>query len=145
MKSGTDVNFDNNDEQYVDAGGLSAGRQPFRSSGGISTRSSAVRRSCRRPHNILTIQPRICPYRNRRAQTAAFGDTQVFGANMVNAFRVTWANTRTRANDPPEKFFDAASLGIPNVYTYVPGTMTVIVGATGNDFRFSGTTRSRRM
>ena len=68
----------------------------------------------------------------------ALGDTQVFGANTVNAFRFTWANTKTRANDPPEQFFSAADLGIPNIYTYVPGTTTVFVGATGQDLRFSG-------
>ena len=68
----------------------------------------------------------------------ALGDTQVFGANIVNAFRFTWANTKTRANDPPEQFFSAADLGIPNIYTYVPGTTTVFVGATGQDLRFSG-------
>ena len=52
-------------------------------------------------HNILTIQTNYLPYRNRRAQMLAFGDTQVFGANTVNAFRFTFANTKTRANDPP--------------------------------------------
>ena len=132
-----DVNFDNNDEQIVT-------RVDYQLSGNHTIFGRYIDTFERRPpklsetHNILTIQTAFLPYRNRRAQTAAFGDTLVFGATQVNTFRVTWANTRTRANDPPEQFFDAASLGIPNVYTYVPGTMTVIVGATGNDIRFSG-------
>ena len=56
----------------------------------------------------MTIQTTFLPYRNRRAQTLALGDTHVFGANTVNTFRFTFANTKTRANDPPEQFFDAA-------------------------------------
>ena len=132
-----DVNFDNNDEQIVT-------RVDYRLNANHTIFGRYIDTFERRPpklsetHNILTIQTAYLPYRNRRAQMAAFGDTQVFGPHMVNTFRVTWANTRTRANDPPEQYFDAASLGIPNVYSYVPGTMTVIVGATGNDIRFSG-------
>ena len=45
--------------------------------------------------------------------------------------------TGTRANQPPEQYFDAKSLGIPGVYTgYVPGTMAVAVTSA---FTFSGT------
>jgi outer membrane receptor protein involved in Fe transport len=132
-----DVNFDNNDKQYVT-------RVDYQWSGNHTLFGRYIDTFENRPpmldetHNILTIQTAYLPYRNRRAQTAAFGDTYVFGASMVNAFRVTVASTKTRANDPPETFFDAASLGIPNIYSYVPGTMTVIAGATGNDIRFSG-------
>ena len=39
---------------------------------------------------------------------------------MVNTLRFNFANTKTRANDPPEQFFDAASLGIPNIYLTCP-------------------------
>jgi hypothetical protein len=56
---------------------------------------------------------------HKRAQMAAFGDTQVFGANTVNSFRVTLVSTATRSNVPPEQFFDAPSLGI-KLYSYVP-------------------------
>ncbi|MBI3047787.1 MAG: TonB-dependent receptor [Acidobacteria bacterium] len=132
-----DVNFDNNDEQVVT-------RADYQRTANHTIFGRYIDTFERRPpklhetRNILTIQTAYLPYRNRRAQTAAFGDTRVMGANTVNAVRVTWAKTKTRANDPPEQFFDAASLGIPNIYTYVPGTMTVFVGATGNDIRFSG-------
>ncbi len=132
-----DVNFDNNDEQYVT-------RVDYQLSSNHSVFGRYLDTFERRPpklaqtHDILTIQTAYLPYRNRRAQMGAFGDTQVFGSNMVNQIRATFASTRTRANQPAEEFFDAGSLGIPNVYSYVPGTMTVIVGATGNDIRFSG-------
>jgi hypothetical protein len=132
-----DVNYDNNDEQVVT-------RVDFQQSANHTIFGRYIDTFERRPaklaetRNIMTIQAAFLPYRNRRAQTAAFGDTLVLGSNTVNSFRVTWANTKTRANDPPEQFFDATSLGIPNIYSYVPGTMTVAVGATGTDIRFSG-------
>ncbi|HVQ16820.1 MAG TPA: carboxypeptidase-like regulatory domain-containing protein, partial [Vicinamibacterales bacterium] len=122
------VNFDNNDEQYVIRSDfqLTANHQIFgRYFDTFERRPSMLDET----HNILTIQTNYLPYRNRRAQMLALGDTQVFGANTVNAFRFTFANTKTRANDPPEQFFSAADLGIPNIYTYVPGTTTVLVGA----------------
>jgi len=131
------VNFDNNDEQYVIRSDfqLTANHQIFgRYFDTFERRPSMLAET----HNILTIQTNYLPYRNRRAQMLALGDTQVFGANTVNAFRFTYVNTKTRANDPPEQFFSAADLGIPNIYTYVPGTTTVLVGATGFDLRFSG-------
>ena len=130
-----DVNFDNNDEQYV-----------IRSDYQLNANHSIFGRFFdtfeRRPskldelHNIMTIQTTYLPYRNRRASMLALGDTQVLGANMVNSFRFTFAKTKTRANDPPEQFFSAEDLGIPNIYTYVPGTMNVAVN--GGDLRFSG-------
>jgi hypothetical protein len=105
-----DVNFDNNDEQYV-----------TRADYQLTTNHSIFGRFFdtfeRRPaklaetHNIMTIQSPFLPYRNRRASMLAVGDTQVFGANMVNGFRFTWAKTKTRANDPPEQFFSAADIG----------------------------------
>ena len=132
-----DVNFDNNDEQYIT-------RLDYQLKSNHTIFGRYLDTFERRPpklnelHNVMTIQAAFLPYRNRRAQMGAFGDTQVFGSSMVNQVRVTWANTRTRANQPPEQYFDAAALGIPNVYTYVPGTMTLAVGATGTDIRFSG-------
>ena len=130
-----DVIFDNNDEQYVS-------RVDFQQGTNHTIFGRYFDTFERRPpsldktHNIMTIQTTYLPYRNRRAQMAAVGDTLVFGPSTVNAFRLTWARTRTRANDPPETFFDAEDLGIPNVYTYVPGTMNVAVN--GGDLRFSG-------
>jgi hypothetical protein len=89
-----------------------------------------------RTHNVLVLTAAFNPKRNRRAHTLAVGDTQVLGANTVNAARVTYVRTSTLSNQPPEQYFDAASLGIPGVYTgYVPGTMAVAV--TGG-FSFSG-------
>ena len=79
-------------------------------------------------HNVLVIQAAFNPTRSRPSQTTAIGDTHVFGANTVNAIRGTYVRTGTRANQPPEQYFDAKSLGIPGVYTgYVPGTMAVAV------------------
>jgi outer membrane receptor protein involved in Fe transport len=131
------VNFDNNDEQYVTRADyqLTQNHSIFgRYFDAFERRPSKLNET----HNILTIQTNYLPYRNRRAQMLALGDTQVFGPSMVNSFRFTWVNTKTRANLPPEQFFSAADLGIPNIYTYVPGTVAVWVGATGQDLRFSG-------
>ena len=131
------VNFDNNDEQIVT-------RVDYQLNSNHTVFGRYIDTFERRPakldetRNIMTIQAAFLPYRNRRAQTFAAGDTLVLGNNTVNTLRFNFANTQTRANDPPEQFFDAASLGIPNIYSYVPGTMTMAVGATGTDIRFSG-------
>jgi hypothetical protein len=96
------VNFDNNDEQYVL-------RSDFQLTGNHQIFGRYFDTIERRPpmlaetKNLLTIQANYLPYRNRRAQMLAIGDTQVFGANTVNAMRFTYANTKTRANDPPEQ------------------------------------------
>ena len=88
-------------------------------------------------HNVLVIQAAFSPKRTRPSQTTAIGATQVFGTNTVNAVRGTYVRTGTRANQPPEQYFDAQTLGIPGVYTgYVPGTMAVAVTSA---FTFSGT------
>ena len=58
----------------------------------------------------------------------------VFGANMVNAFRVTWNRTSNHLNDPPDEFFDAPELGI-KLHTYVPGVIGLNVT---NGFTISG-------
>jgi hypothetical protein len=129
------VNFDNDNDQYVL-------RVDYHRTANHSIFGRYIDTLERRPpmlaqtHDIMTIQANYLPYRNRRAQTTAFGDTRVFGNNAVNTFRASFDKTSTRANDPPETFFDAASLGIPNVYTYVPGTVTFAVQPGG--FQFSG-------
>jgi hypothetical protein len=84
--------------------------------------------------NILTLNSANNPNMHKRAQMTALGDTQVFGANTVNSFRVTLVRTATRSNVPAEQFFDAPSLGI-KLYSYVPGVMAVNVS---NAFAFSG-------
>ena len=135
-----DVNFDNNDEQYIT-------RADYQVNASHSIFGRYFDTFERRPpklaetHNIMTIQTTWLPFRNRRASMLALGDTHVYGANMVNSFRFTFAKTKTRTNGggidgQQEKFFDAADLGIPNVYTYVPHTMNVAVN--GGDLRFSG-------
>src|SRR6266545_3463304 len=87
-----------------------------------------------RTHNILAIRNIFGPKSRKKAQTMAFGDTQVFGASTVNAIRATYVRTSTRSNAPADQFFDAPSLGIP-IYTYVPGVMALSVT---NGFSFSG-------
>ena len=139
-RSSTDVNFDNNDEQYVTRGDyqLNANHSIFaRFFDAFERRPPKLAET----HNIMTIQTTFLPFRNRRASMLALGDTQVFGANMVNSARFTFVKTKTRTNGggidgEQETFFDAADLGIPNVYTYVPHTMNVAVNA--GDLRFSG-------
>jgi hypothetical protein len=135
-----DVNFDNNDEQYVT-------RLDYQIAPNHTIFGRFFDAFERRPpmlaetHNIMTIQTTFLPFRNRRASMLALGDTQVYGANTVNSVRVVIDRTKTRTNGggvdgQQEEFFDAADLGIPNVYTYVPHTMNVAVN--NGDLRFSG-------
>jgi len=84
--------------------------------------------------NILTLSSANNPNMYKRAQMAALGDTQVFGASTVNALRFTFVKSVVRSNIPSERFFDAPSLGI-NLYSYVPGVMAVNVSSA---FSFSG-------
>jgi hypothetical protein len=115
--------MNNNDEQYVSRVDYQwSGIIPF--SAAISTRSNGGRPSLADTRNLLTL--RGTPNIKKRAQTLALGDTQVFGPTSVNAFRVTWVRTATRSNQPPEKFFDTTTLGIP-VYTYIPGVLSLSV------------------
>ena len=123
--------MNNNDEQYV-------GRMDYQWSANhqvfgryIDTFERRVK-SLAQTQNILTL--RGTPNIQKRAQTLAGGDTQIFGANTVNAFRVTYVKTATHSNQPPETFFDTTSLGIP-VYTYIPGLLSLSVT---NGFTFSG-------
>jgi hypothetical protein len=87
-----------------------------------------------RTGNILTVRREFGANKKARAQSTALGDTQVWGANMVNSFRVTWNRTSNRLNDPPDPFFDAADLGI-KLHSYVPD---VIGLAVTNGFTVSG-------
>jgi len=87
-----------------------------------------------RTGNILTVRREFGANKRARAQSIAFGDTTVVGANTVNAFRVTWNRTSNRLNDPPDPFFDAPELGI-KLYTYVPGVIGLNVT---NGFTVSG-------
>ena len=87
-----------------------------------------------RTGNILTVRREFGANKQARAQSTAFGDTMVFGANMVNAFRVTWNRTSNHLNDPPDEFFDAPELGI-KLHTYVPGVIGLDVTNGFTDLR----------
>jgi hypothetical protein len=80
---------------------------------------------------------------NHRAHSLTLGDTRVFGANTVNAFRVAW--NRSRAHYHLEPFFGAESLGINNFYNYVPGIIGLEISggfttASGGSVYFQGDT-----
>jgi hypothetical protein len=87
-----------------------------------------------RTGNILTVRREFGANKRARARSIAFGDTQVFGSNTVNAFRVTVNRTSNRLNDPPDEFFDASDIGV-KLHSYVPG---VIGLAVTNAFTISG-------
>ena len=76
------------------------------------------------PDNHLAAQNQANVGVDNMAQSAAFGDTTVFGANMVNAFRVAYNRTRAdRYNEPALGPYD---LGI-DAFSYEPHRMIVIV------------------
>jgi hypothetical protein len=127
------VPLDDNNEQFVTKVDyqLSANHQVFgRYLDHFERRPATLERT----GNILAVRNIYGPKSRKRAQTFAFGDTQVFGANTVNAIRATHVRTSTRSNAPADTFFDAPSLGI-KTYTYVPGVMALSVT---NGFAFSG-------
>ena len=70
------------------------------------------------------------------AQSAAFGDTVVFGSNMVNSLRFAFNRTSITRGNPP--FFDPHALG-SDVYSYNPGEM--VLSVTGG-FNISAGTAS---
>jgi hypothetical protein len=74
-----------------------------------------------RSGNILAQTP---AGRDSKAHSLTFGDTMVFGANMVNSLR--FAVNRSGNRSEPAAFFDTNQAGI-NVYTYVPGNMALTV------------------
>jgi hypothetical protein len=123
------VNF--NDEQYVTRIDYQLGGN-HSIFGRYMNTYERTRSALLKTHNLLTQTG--TPNLGRRAQAAAFGDTQVFGANVVNSFRSTWVLTSTNSNIPPEQFFDAAAVGI-DVYSYVPGVSNVTIT---NGFSYSG-------
>ena len=111
--------IDNNDEQDVARVDyqLSANHTLF---GRYIDTRRAVR--CERsgaPHNVLR-EPRLRSTQARRAQTLAIGDTQVFGSNTVNTFRVTY--NRTRSAPTSRRTVLRCPHSASNVYTYVPAT-----------------------
>ena len=62
---------------------------------------------------------------NNLAQSATFGDTLVFGNNMVNSLRVAF--NRTSINRGSPAFFDPLDLGVKNFHTYRDGEMVLAV------------------
>jgi hypothetical protein len=68
-------------------------------------------------HNALTVTSGTAPNRRARAHSTAFGDTKVFGTNTVNAFRLTWNNTKNRVNQPTDPYLDTNMLGIRSTRT----------------------------
>jgi hypothetical protein len=76
------------------------------------------------PDNHLAAQNQSNVGVDNLAQSVAFGDTTVFGANMVNSFRVAYNRTRAdRYNEPALGPYD---LGI-DAYSYEPHRMNVNV------------------
>src|SRR5256885_15226145 len=72
------------------------------------------------PYTTLFRSPSI----DNLAQALTFGDTNVFGSNMVNSLRFAFNRTAVdRDNDP---YFDPADLGT-KAYSYVPHQMIVVV------------------
>src|SRR6266581_4436099 len=57
-------------------------------------------------------------------QSLTYGDTYLFGPNMINAFRATWNRTANRKVVAP--WFGPSDVGM-NVYEYVPGITSINV------------------
>ena len=127
------VPLDNNDKQYITRVDyqLSANHTIF---GRYIDTFERRLPTLSRTGNVLTVRREFGANKRARAQSSAFGDTMVLGANMVNSFRVTWNRTSNHLNDPPDTFFDAPDLGI-KLHTYVPGVIGI---AVTNAFTISG-------
>ena len=127
------VPLDNNDKQYVTRVDyqVSANHTVF---GRYIDTFERRLPTLSRTGNVLTVRREFGANKRARAQSSAFGDTLVLGANMVNSFRVTWNRTSNHLNDPPDEFFDAPDLGI-KLHTYVPGVIGI---AVTNAFTISG-------
>ena len=127
------VPLDNNDKQYITRVDyqLSANHTIF---GRYIDTFERRLPTLSRTGNVLTVRREFGANKRARAQSTAFGDTMVLGANMVNSFRVTWNRTSNHLNDPPDKFFDASDLGI-KLHSYVPGVIGI---AVTNAFTISG-------
>ena len=92
--------------------------------------------------SVLTTRPEDNA-QTHRAHSLTLGDTRVFGANTVNAFRVAW--NRSRAHYHLEPFFGAETLGIKDFYNYVPGIIGIEISggfttASGGSVLFQGDT-----
>jgi hypothetical protein len=127
------VPLDDNDEQFVTRVDyqLSANQSMFgRYIVDFERRPGTLERT----GNLLAISNVNRPANFKKAQIVAYGLTQVFGPDAVNALRATVVDTNNTNNVPPETFFDAPSLGL-DAYTYVPGVMALSVS---NAFSFSG-------
>ena len=74
-----------------------------------------------RTTNILTSAVRGRP-KISIAKSVTFGDTLVFGSNMVNSFRAAFNRTHVDINMAP--FLDAPTVGV-KMYTYIPGAMVL--------------------
>ena len=74
--------------------------------------------------NVLTTRPEDTA-QNHTAHSLTAGDTRVFGANMVNSFRIAW--NRTNSHYHLEPFFGAEDLGIKGFHNYVPGVMALAI------------------
>ena len=86
------VPLDNNDKQYVTRVDyqLSANHTVF---GRYIDTFERRLPTLSRTGNVLTVRREFGANKRARAQSSAFGDTLVLGANMVNSFRVTWNRT----------------------------------------------------
>ena len=127
------VPLDNNDKQYVTRVDYQLGANHTVFGRYIDTFERRLP-TLSRTGNVLTVRREFGANKRARAQSSAFGDTLVLGANMVNSFRVTWNRTSNHLNDPPDPFFDAPELGI-KLHTYVPGVIGI---AVTNAFTISG-------
>ena len=127
------VPLDNNDKQYVTRVDYQLGANHTVFGRYIDTFERRLP-TLSRTGNVLTVRREFGANKRARAQSSAFGDTLVLGANMVNSFRVTWNRTSNHLNDPPDQFFDAPDLGI-KLHTYVPGVIGI---AVTNAFTISG-------
>ena len=58
-------------------------------------------------------------------QAIAFGDTYLFGSNIVNSFRLS-AN-RSESTKTEAKYFGFSDIGINSIYSYLPGEARVAV------------------
>jgi hypothetical protein len=91
-----------------------------------------------RTTNILTSAVRGRP-KVSVAKSFTFGDTYVFGSNMVNSFRAAFNRTHVEINMAP--FLDAPTAGV-KMYTYIPGAMVLNItggfpiGTGGSIYQF---------
>jgi hypothetical protein len=74
--------------------------------------------------NVIEAQSQLNVGVDNLAESAAFGDTRVFGPSLVNGLRLTYNHTNVDRYNI--KAVEPKDLGI-NVYTYEPGRMNVDV------------------